>query len=97
MPPSDLRFDLEAALDSNPTLSLHCRMSKMADLSPRKRAERVAREERLAQALRENLHRRKEQARAQAERTVKPNSAGNGLSDAPLSSKTNRHGGTTAD
>jgi hypothetical protein len=75
-------------------------MSKMADLSPRKRAERVAREEReerLAQALRENLHRRKEQARAQAERTVKPNSAGNGLSDAPLSSKTNRHGGTTAD
>jgi len=97
MPPSDLRFDLEAALDSNPTLSLHCRMSKMADLSPRKRAERVAREERLAQALRENLHRRKEQARAQAERAPHPADVRDGLSGAPLSGKTNRHGGTTAD
>jgi hypothetical protein len=72
-------------------------MSKTPDSSPRKRGDRVARDERLAQALRENLHRRKEQARAQAERAVKPNNASSGLSGAPLSSKTNRHGGSTAD
>ena len=42
------------------------------DLTPRKRAERAARDERLAQALRENLRRRKEQARAQAERAARP-------------------------
>jgi hypothetical protein len=33
--------------------------------TPAKRIERGARDERLARALRENLHRRKEQARAQ--------------------------------
>jgi hypothetical protein len=75
-------------------------MNKAPDLSPRKRAERAERalrDERLAQALRENLHRRKEQARAQAEHAVKSNNAGNDLSAAPLSSKTDRHGGPTAD
>jgi hypothetical protein len=72
-------------------------MNKTPDISPRKRAERALRDERLAQALRENLHRRKEQARAQAERAGKPDTAGNGLSGAPLSSKTDRNGGTTAD
>lgn len=72
-------------------------MTKAPDLTPRTRAERAARDERLAQALRENLHRRKEQARAQAEHAAKPNNARDGLSDAPLSSKTNRHGGTAAD
>lgn len=55
------------------------------------------RDERLAQALRENLRRRKEQARAQAERDGKPNRAANGLSGAPLSSKTDGDGGSTAD
>jgi hypothetical protein len=36
--------------------------------SPEKNAERAAREERLAKALRDNLRRRKDQARAQQER-----------------------------
>ena len=72
-------------------------MNNSPDLSPRKRAERALRDERLAQALRENLRRRKEQARAQAERTAKPNNAANGLSGTPLSSKTDGDGGTTAD
>ena len=72
-------------------------MSKAPDLSPRKRAERALRDERLAQALRENLRRRKEQARAQAERDGKPNRAASGLSGAPLSSKTDGDGGSTAD
>jgi hypothetical protein len=66
-------------------------------MSPRKHAERALREERLAQALRENLRRRKDQARAQAERAGKPDTARNGLSGAPLSSKTVGDGGTTAD
>lgn len=65
--------------------------------SPQKREERAARDKRLAQALRDNLRRRKEQARAQAERTPQPADVCDGLSGAPLSGKTNRHGGTTAD
>lgn len=72
-------------------------MNNPPDLSPRKRAECALRDERLAQALRENLRRRKEQARAQAERASKPNEAGNGLSGAPLSGKTDGDGGPTAD
>jgi hypothetical protein len=42
----------------------------------RKRIEHAAREERLARALRVNLRRRKEQARAREPRTAKP-AAGN--------------------
>jgi hypothetical protein len=72
-------------------------MSTAPHLSPRKQAERAAREERLAQALRDNLRRRKEQARAQAERAAQPADVCDRLSGAPLSGKTNRHGGTTAD
>jgi hypothetical protein len=37
------------------------------DLTPRKNSERTAREERLAKALRDNLRRRKEQARARGQ------------------------------
>jgi hypothetical protein len=66
-------------------------------LSPRKQEERAARNERLAQALRDNLRRRKEHTRAQAERALQPADVRDGLSDAPLSGKINRHGGTTAD
>jgi hypothetical protein len=40
-------------------------MDDTSHFNPRKSAERKARDERLASALRENLHRRKEQARAQ--------------------------------
>jgi hypothetical protein len=39
-------------------------MSEPPRLSPSRRAEHAAREKRLAEALRENLHRRKEQLRA---------------------------------
>jgi hypothetical protein len=69
-------------------------MSKRPDLSSRKEA----RNERLARALRDNLKRRKEQARAHA-------AAANGdasdpsatLSEEALSSKSNNSGGTIAD
>jgi hypothetical protein len=65
-------------------------MKQTPELTPRKQAERAARERRLAEALRANLGRRKEQARAQAGRAA-------GLSGEPLSGKNNAHGGTTAD
>lgn len=65
-------------------------MKQAPDASPRKTAERAARDERLAGALRANLRRRKEQARAQSARRA-------GLSGEPLSIKSNRHGGTTID
>ncbi|HXO01036.1 MAG TPA: hypothetical protein VN900_03215 [Stellaceae bacterium] len=38
-------------------------MSETPRLTPARRAEHAARDKRLAEALRENLHRRKEQAR----------------------------------
>jgi hypothetical protein len=74
-------------------------MGSAPALSPRKQAERAARDARLAQALRDNLRRRKDQARAQADGAGGPAgaSATATLSGGPLSSKSNRHGGTTAD
>jgi hypothetical protein len=71
-------------------------MKQRPDLSPDKESERIARNARLARALRDNLKRRKEQARAQAA------AAGEGqvrasLSDEALSSKSTPHGGTPAD
>jgi hypothetical protein len=69
---------------------LHRCVKDLPELSARKEAERRARDQRLAEALRENLRRRKEQARAQAGRAT-------GLSGEPLSGKSNGHGGTTAD
>lgn len=72
-------------------------MKSPPELSPRKQAARAAREERLAKALRANLRRRKEQARAQMGRAgAKPDPSAS-LSGGPLSGKSNRHGGTTAD
>ena len=85
------------ALDNSAVRTLHRRMNEPPSLSPRKQEERAARNERLAQALRDNLRRRKEQARVQAERAPHPADVRDGLSGAPLSGKTNRHGGTTAD
>jgi hypothetical protein len=65
----------------------------------RKSGERAAREERLAKALRDNLRRRKEQARAQDDlrqgRPEEPGSGG-GLSGGSLSSTSTRDGGETA-
>jgi hypothetical protein len=43
-------------------------MAEPPQLSPKKSAERTARTERLAKALRENLRRRKEQAHARQQR-----------------------------
>jgi hypothetical protein len=45
-------------------------MKDFPDLTPAKRAERAAQEERLAKALRDNLRRRKEQLRARDEQKV---------------------------
>jgi hypothetical protein len=65
----------------------------------RKSEERAARRERLAKALRDNLRRRKEQARAREElrapRPKKPGSGG-GLSGASLSSTSTPGGSKTA-
>jgi hypothetical protein len=52
-------------LDRINALPLHQRMDGDFHHTTRKSGERAAREERLAKALRDNLRRRKEQARAQ--------------------------------
>ena len=49
---------------------MHRCMAEHPRLTPKKKAESAARTERLAKALRDNLRRRKEQARAQQERTA---------------------------
>ena len=72
-------------------------MKQSPGLSPHKAAARAAREARLAQALRDNLRRRKEQARAQ---TAPPGAAadvGIVLSGARLSRKSKPGGGTAAE
>jgi site-specific DNA recombinase len=57
-------------LDKFITHSLHRYMKDLPDLTPAKRGERAAQQERLAKALRENLHRRKQQQRARDEQKV---------------------------
>ena len=57
-------------LDNFITRSLHRYMKDLPDLTPAKRTERAAREERLAKALRDNLHRRKQQQRARDEQKI---------------------------
>jgi site-specific DNA recombinase len=57
-------------LDKFITRSLHRYMKDLPDLTPEKRTERAAREERLAKALRDNLHRRKQQQRARDEQKI---------------------------
>jgi hypothetical protein len=68
-------------------------MRERPNLTPEKAAEHVARDARLATALRENLRRRKEQARVQKARGDMPG----GLSGTVLSSKSGVAGGDTAD
>ena len=65
--------------------------------SSRKAAARSARDERLAQALRDNLRRRKEQARAQAAPPGAAADPGSVLSGARLSRKTKAGGETAAE
>jgi hypothetical protein len=72
-------------------------MKQYPDRSTRKEAQRTAREERLAQALRVNLRRRKEQARAQAITAGGSPGPATALSDQPLSSKSTDDGGTIGD
>jgi hypothetical protein len=74
-------------------------MKQYPDRSTRKEAQRTAREERLAQALRANLRRRKEQAQAQAQAITAGGNPGcaTTLSNRPLSSKSTDDGGTIAD
>jgi hypothetical protein len=72
-------------------------MKQYPDRSKRKEAQHTAREERLAQALRTNLRRRKEQARAQANTTGSSPGPATTLSGRPLSGKSIDGGGTIAD
>jgi hypothetical protein len=81
-------------VDSPARFLSHREVSRRPNPTDAKKAERAARERRLAEALRANLRRRKEQGRARAA-PADPASAG--LSGAPLSSKSKPHGGNTAD
>jgi hypothetical protein len=67
------------------------------DLSTGKAAARAERDERLARALRENLHRRKVQARAQKDRAGGDSTASPALSENPVSGTNRCRGSTTAD
>jgi hypothetical protein len=58
-------------------------MSEPPRVSSRLSRERAAREERLANALRDNLRRRKEQARAQKRRTISPDDTPEGGNGGP--------------
>jgi hypothetical protein len=87
----------QPALDSSADLLLHRGMSNPPHLSPRKQAERAARDKRLARALRDNLRRRKGQTRAQNDPAGGNADTSTTLSGELLSGKSNRHGGTTAD
>jgi hypothetical protein len=59
-------------------------MDNDSPLTSRKGLERVAREQRLANALRENLRRRKERARAQEKLRVPRKGNGRGTAGTPL-------------
>lgn len=72
-------------------------MKKSPGLSPRKAAARAARDERLARALRDNLRRRKEQARAQAAPPGAAAAPGSVLSGGRLSRKSKRGAGPAAE
>jgi hypothetical protein len=62
---------------------LHDAMSEPPRVSSRLSRERAAREERLANALRDNLRRRKEQARAQKQRAISPDDTPEGGDGGP--------------
>jgi hypothetical protein len=72
-------------------------MREPPKLTPEKRAEHAARDARLAAALRANLRRRKEQARARSAGGAGRGTAAGGLSEAPRSSKSGSDGEEIAD
>jgi hypothetical protein len=72
-------------------------MKNPPDLSAGRAAVRAARDQRLARALRENLRRRKEQARAQADPGEDDAASSPALSGGAVSGTNHRRGGTTAD
>ena len=72
-------------------------MKRTPDLSAGKAAARAERDQRLARALRENLHRRKAQARAQQDRAEGGGAAAPALSEGPVSATNRCRGSTTAD
>jgi hypothetical protein len=72
-------------------------MREGPNLTGGKRADRAARDARLAAALRDNLRRRKEQARAQAASREARGGAEAGLSGAALSGKSRYRGEDIAD
>ena len=84
-------------LDSAEALRLHRPMREGPNLTGGKRADRAARDARLAAALRDNLRRRKEQARAQTARRDGQRGVPPGLSGTALSSKSRYRGDDTAD
>jgi hypothetical protein len=65
-------------LDRADALPLHPGMTQPLKPPAKHNTERAAREERLAKALRDNLRRRKEQARAQQGRAGPPSKKGEG-------------------
>jgi hypothetical protein len=65
-------------LDITDALPLHRGMAQPIQPGTKHNAERVAREERLAKALRDNLRRRKEQARAQQQHAAPLSKKGEG-------------------
>jgi hypothetical protein len=81
-------------VDSRARFLSHREVSQKPDRTDARKAERAARQMRLAEALRANLRRRKEQSRTRA---APADPASVGLSGAPLSSKSKPHGGNTAD
>jgi hypothetical protein len=66
-------------------------------VTDQKRADRAEREARLAQALRDNLRRRKEQQRVRDKSREAAGEDRAGLSPDPRFSKSTRHGGRSAD
>jgi hypothetical protein len=76
---------------------LHREMKRSPNPSAGKAASRAQQQQRLAQALRENLRRRKLQARAQADIAGEPDRPAPALSGGPVSTTNDRRGGTTAD
>jgi hypothetical protein len=72
-------------------------MSDGPVITDKRRADRAEREARLAQALRDNLRRRKEQQRARDQGDEKAAADRAGLSPGPPFSKSTRHGGKSAD
>ena len=84
-------------LDSARALRLHRPVRERPNLTAGKHADRAGREARLAAALRDNLRRRKEQARAQAASREAAVGTAAGLSGTALSGKSRYRGEDVAD